>query len=321
MKRIMNITTCAEDTSRYQNCDDLRRFLQEYHLDGLEVMEAGDRSPAVIAPSDVIGVHLRYWPGWMDFWRQDIQRLLPEYGDLETCWQHYGGQKPDTLVEACRRDISFANAMQPDYLVYHVSDCSMVESMRRQYHYRDIDVIDATADLINQVSDEIEGTPWLLYENLWYPGITMLEPEMIARIFEKTSYPKCGMMLDIGHLMHTNPDLQSVDEAVDYIHKILDRYTDLSFIKGIHLHQSLTGSVAKALMQDWKPVPGDYTTRIWEVITHIFQVDTHQPFTSPRIGEILDRIHPEYLVLELISGDRDTHAHLLRQQTAVLDKL
>ena len=221
-------------------------------------MQAGILAAPVIAPADVIGVHLRYWPGWMDFWRQDVPRLELEYGDLETCWRHYGGKTPSVLEDACRQDIAFANTMAPEYLVYHVSDCSMIESMRRNYHYRDDEVIDATAALCNAVDRWNQRGALAAFENLWYPGLTMLDPEMTARLLAQVRYPKCGVMLDTGHLMHTNPALRTPDEAVDYIHRILDRYADLSFIKGIHLHQSLTGDVAMDLMQHWQPVPGDY---------------------------------------------------------------
>ena len=59
MKKIMNITTCAEDMGRYTDRADLRSFFRGYGLDGLEVMQAGILAPPVIAPADVIGVHLR----------------------------------------------------------------------------------------------------------------------------------------------------------------------------------------------------------------------------------------------------------------------
>ena len=65
--------------------------------------------------------------------------------------------------------------MNPEYLVFHVSDCSMIESMRREYHYTDEQVADAVIELLNSL--EIHGQPWLLLENLWYPGLTMLRPE------------------------------------------------------------------------------------------------------------------------------------------------
>ncbi len=105
--------------------------------------------------------------------------------------------------------------LQPEYLVFHVAECTMAESMLRRYHYTDEQVIDAVIELVNSVCNEIEGEPWLLFENLWYPGLTMLRPEMMARLLEGVTYPKCGIMLDLGHLMHTNTALQSADEAVE----------------------------------------------------------------------------------------------------------
>lgn len=80
MKTIMNITTCTEDTSRYQSQADLKAFFRSFGLDGLEVMQAGPDECNIINPKDAIGVHLRYYPGWMDFWRGDVQRLMVEYG-------------------------------------------------------------------------------------------------------------------------------------------------------------------------------------------------------------------------------------------------
>ena len=41
MKKIMNITTCAEDTGRYTDRADLRSFLPWKSRDGLGVLKAG----------------------------------------------------------------------------------------------------------------------------------------------------------------------------------------------------------------------------------------------------------------------------------------
>lgn len=319
MKRIMNITTCLEDTARYRDRADFAQFLRRFRLDGVEIMQVGQAACGVITPQDAVGVHLRYYPGWMDFWRGDEARLMLEYGDWSACEARYGGRDASALVDAYRENFRFVNAMQPEYMVLHVSDCSMVEAMRRKYHYSDEAVVDATADLMNQAMDALQTEPWLLYENLWYPGLTLLRPEMVRRLMEKTAYQKCGVMLDTGHVMHTNLELQTPEEAVDYIHQVLDRYGDLSWIKGIHLSQSLTGRRAKALMEHWQPVKGDYQTRIWEVMGHIFEIDTHRPFATGRINELIRRIDPEFLVLELISGSRQEHEKLLAEQLEYLN--
>ena len=209
MKLTMNITTCSEDTDRYESRSDLQAFFHSFGLDGLEVLEAGPDNRELIDPKDTIGVHLRYYSGWMDFWTGNFPRLMEEYQTKENWVQIYGGETKDALVEAYKRNIRFANSMKPEYLVFHVSECTMAESMYRKYLYTDEQVCDAVIDLLNQVVEEIEGTPWLLLENLWYPGLTMEQPEMVARLLQGVNYPKTGVMLDTGHLMHTNTEQHS----------------------------------------------------------------------------------------------------------------
>jgi len=316
VKHMMNITTCSEDLDRFQDRAALQAFFHSYQLDGLEVLQAGEDHRQLISPADAVGVHLRYDAGWMDFWTGDHDRLLTEYGDPQIWQTYFGGADRSALSAAYQHNLDFAATLEPEYLVFHVSDCSMAESMRRIYHYTDEQVADATVELLNGL--QIHGQPWLLLENLWYPGLTMLRPEIWQRLRDGIRYEKVGVMLDVGHLLHTNLNLRTDDEAVDYIHRVLDLYEDLSFIRGIHLHQSLTGAYAKNLMETWQPAEGGYTTRLWEVLGHIFQIDTHKPFRSPRIREILDRIRPDYLVWEQISADRQQHGSQLAQQLAVL---
>jgi len=315
----MNITNCEEDTRRYQNRKDLQDFYRGFGLDGLEVLEAGVDTRGIIHADDTIGVHLRYYSGWMDFWIGNRDRLIAEFQTPENWIRTYGGDTREALVDAYRKNIRFANTLSPSYLVFHVSECTMAESMWRKYYYTDEQVCDAVIELLNQVVDEIEGQPWLLLENLWYPGLTMERPEMVQRLLNGVNYAKTGIMLDTGHLMHTNCELQTVDDAVDYIHAILDRYEDLGFIKGVHLHQSLTGAYAKNCIATWTQIEGTYFQQLWAVMGHIFNIDTHKPFRSPRIKELLNRLTGlEFLCLEQISGSREEHAGNLAEQVKYL---
>lgn len=321
MKTVMNITTCQEDTERYRDRDDLRAFYRGFGLDGLEVLEVGPNARGLIEPRDVVGVHLKYYSGWMDLWRGDRERLMQEYDSAENLRAVYGGEDRRALVEAYRRNLRFANAMQPEYLVFHVSECTMAESMRYVYHYTDEQVCDSAVELLNAVVGQIEGEPWLLLENLWYRGLTMERPEIVRRLLDGVRYPKVGVMLDAGHLMHTNRRLATIDQAVDYIHRILDRYDDLRFIRGVHLHQSLTGAFAEACIADWEPVEGTYQQRLWDVMGRIFQIDTHKPFQSSRVQELLDRLPAlEFLCLEQISASRQEHSANLAEQLRYLRK-
>lgn len=321
MKLTMNITTCSEDTLRYRDRSDLQAFFHNFGLDGLEVLEAGPDEQGLIHPADVLGIHLRYFSGWMDLWTGNETRLLQEFQQPEAWRRTYGGDTKEALIDAYRRNIRFSNTMQPEYLVFHVSECTMEESMRRQYFYTDEQVCDAAIELLNSVISEMEGTPWLLLENLWYPGLTMERPEIVQRLLHGVHYSKTGVMLDTGHLMHTNCDLETPNQAVDYIHTILDRYEDLSFIKGVHLHQSLSGKLAKHLMANWQPITGTYQEQLWSVMGHIFNIDTHRPFQSHRIRELTDRLTGlEYLCMEQISGTREEHAANLAEQMAYFQR-
>lgn len=321
MKTVMNITTCQEDTDRYRDRDDLWAFCRGFGLDGLEVLEVGSDARGLIEPRDVVGVHLKYYSGWMDLWRGNRERLMQEYDSAENLRAVYGGEDRSALVEAYRRNLRFANAMQPEYLVFHVSECTMAESMRHVYHYTDEQVCDGAVELLNEVVGQIEGEPWLLLENLWYRGLTMERPEIVRRLLDGVRYPKVGVMLDTGHLMHTNRRLSTIDQAVDYIHRILDRYDDLRFIRGVHLHQSLTGAFAEACIADWAPMEGTYQQRLWDVMGRIFRIDTHKPFQSSRVQELLDRLPAlEFLCLEQISSSRQEHAANLAEQLRYLRK-
>ena len=82
-----------------------------------------------------------------DKMQKTIKNLMEEFGSREIWQANYGGDTPQALSEAYRRNLRFANTLQPEYLVFHVSECTMAESMYRRYHYTDEQVCDAVIDL------------------------------------------------------------------------------------------------------------------------------------------------------------------------------
>jgi hypothetical protein len=52
---------------------------------------------------------------------------------------------------------------------------------------------------------------------------------------------------------------------------------------------------------------------------HVYEIDNHKPFLSKRLGTILDRIRPDYLVLEFISSDREELSRFITEQRKFLD--
>jgi hypothetical protein len=255
----------------------------------------------------------------MDLWTGNEQRLMNEFADYDAVFQTFGGTTREAITQFFVDNLNAPPYVLPEYIVFHVSECQLAEAMLRQYHYSSEAIIDASIELVDSLSGAIKGSPLLLFENLWYPGLSMLEPNLTFKLLEKIKYTNAGVMLDIGHLLNANISLQTIDEGVDYINEVLDMYGDLSFIKGIHLHQSLSGNYAKELMLNWTPSEGSYTERRYAVIPHVFQIDTHRPFASKRVNELIERIQPEYLVIEQMSGDRFEHALNLEEQLRYLE--
>ncbi|HCC36249.1 MAG TPA: hypothetical protein DEQ14_00765 [Treponema sp.] len=333
MKKLINFSTDIFDTKRYSNNADLKKFFGDLGFDGLELMRVGDDVNGIVCRDDVVGVHLRFFTTWMDLWTGNERRLLREFGDYSAVKEFYGGTTREALTQAFADNVTEQAEASPEYFVFHVSECQLVESILKKYHYNSEAVIDAAIGLVDSFSDVIRNLsvssggrtnagknslPLLLFENLWYPGMNMLEPDLTFRLLEKVKYPNTGVMFDIGHLLHTNTALRTLDEAVDFVHGVLDLYEDLSFIKGAHLHQALNGAYSEELTRSWTPPEGNYRERSLAALSHIFNIDAHQPFLSCRVNEIIDRIQPGYLVIEQISSDRLEHARNLKAQLRYL---
>jgi sugar phosphate isomerase/epimerase len=320
MKLLTNMTTSFHDLPRYTDHADLEKFYKDLGLDGLELMEGGPDEKGIVHSDDVIGIHLQYQHDWVGFWNNDMNYMLREYGSEAMVEKILGGLSRKGLVESYRKNLDFARSYSPEYAVFHVSNETLGQSVTGETPWKDEEVIEAVIELCNEVFDDRADDFALLFENLWWTGLAMTRPELTLRLLEGVKHKNKGVMLDVGHLLNTNTKLRSPDEACDYIESVLDLYDDISFIKGIHLHMSLSGEyVEKIRANPFVPSGDDYLEKIFSLQSHIIQIDTHKPFTTRRVNGFLDRIKPEYLVLELISGDRDEHARYIREQLGYLN--
>ena len=281
MKTTMNFTTSPYDAERFSSSEDLRQFYTGFGLDGLELMPLDPGLPSQITPDMVAGVHLCCSPDWME-------------------------SDPAAIEASYRRDLEFARQMQAEYVVFHASQISEVEATTYHFSHTDTQVVDACCRLVNSLMDGQSYTFLFLLENQWWPGLTFLHPEIAGALLDGIHYPHTGFMLDTGHLMNTNQQLSTPDEAVDYIHHVLDKNECyLPYIHGIHLNQSLSGSY----VQDYLKRPpfdrSDADAWLCHVYEHIFQVDQHRPFVADGVHDLVKRIAPDYVTYEYITRDRD----------------
>lgn len=317
MKTQFNITTSFCDLDRYPDRESFLHMLSGF--DGVELMCFEPDEQGIIPAEKVNGVHMICPYYWVDFWNGDRAACLKEFDTDGNIRAYYGGDTRQSLLDSFRRDLEIARRYEAEYVVFHVADSGIEETILGEYKHTDAEVIDACCELVNALFSDVENGPMLLLENLWEPGLRFTDPEMTARLLNGVKYAKKGLMLDTGHLMHTMPSLRTQAQYLAYIHEMLDMHGDLCReIRGVHLNQSLTGGLMRRYMNHPPTIAADYESRRAQIYDYVFQIDRHRPFTCPGVRELIERISPDYLTFEFISNDRAEHERMLRAQKKAL---
>jgi len=204
--------------------------------------------------------------------------------------------------------------------VFHVSDVSIEEGYTYRWRHTSEEVIDAVVEIVNALlGGRADGFDFLL-ENLWWPGFTMTDPALTARLLEGIRYPKKGIMLDTGHLMNANRSLATEQDGIRYIHRMLDAHGSLcQYIRGLHLHQSLSGEYVRSHTGFLPPdLPQGCVEQYCVNYRHIQKIDQHRPWTIPEAASIVERLRPDYLTHELSADSPATRRRaILRQRRAL----
>ena len=318
MKRTFNLTTFSDDLDRYRDRDDLLSALDGF--DGVELMHCGPDARGIVPREKIVGIHLIFFTYWYDFYTGDMAACVRNLGSSEAVRALYGGDTPDALIEAYRRDIEKARAEGAEYVVFHVSDCADEELFTLKYRHTSQEIVEASIDLLNRLFPEPDGDMILLLENLWHPGLTLTEPKVTRRLLSGVHYRNKGILLDTGHLMHTDLSLRTQEEALKYLYRRVEEQGEevRKAIRGIHLHQSLTGAYMAAVAAHPPILFIDPIKRMEQVYTHAFACDQHRPFTCPGVREFIRWIDPKYLTLEFISSSRVEQEAMLKEQLASL---
>ena len=308
---------CDVEHILHGDMDALPAILQELGLDGIEFMLCAPWDRTLFPPACIKGVHLLFWPTWVDFWRGDRTALMAEFGSEDNVRGYYGSLDVADWVEGWRENLRRAAECQPQYLVFHVAHNSTSEMYTRAFSVTDEEVIRAAIELVNAIAGEIPRGCKLLFENLWWSGLTFQKPQLAAELLARVSYPDTGFMLDTGHLMNTNLDLQSEAEGAAYVQKIYHELGELGKrVYGIHLHQSLSGAYTREMMRrhvGWK-TPLDWQT----AMDYVMHVDQHQPFHTDAARRIVETVQPMYLVHEFQHRSRASLMQNVRIQRGAL---
>lgn len=308
---------CDVENILRNDTDSVPAIVREHGLDGIEFMLCAPWDPAMYPPEYIKGVHLMFWPTWLDFWRGDRAALIEEFGSEENVRAYYGSLDVADWVERWKENLRRAAECRPHYVVFHVAHNRTSEMYTREFSASDEDVIRMSIELVNEIVSEMPQDCKLLFENLWWPGLTFCQPRLAAMLLEQVNCAETGFMLDTGHLMNTNFDLSSEADGAAYVEKI---YRDLgeigNYVYGVHLHQSISGAYTKEMMRRHA---GEHEPLDWrEAMEYVLQVDLHQPFQTEAARRIVDTVQPAYLMHEFQQRSRsDMENKLLTQRRAL----
>ena len=323
LKLLTNFAVYDGWLDEYDGVGDLERDCAELGLDGIEVVWGDDESVDPEPTSGlVVGYHMLFFSTWVDFWLGKKGALLDEFGTWEAVKECYGAETRDELVARFKRDLLRAIDFGAEYVVFHVSDVRMHECFSYEFSHTDRQVCDCACELINQVFDGVGANMALLVENQWWPGFTFCDPNMTHRLLDGIAHENTGIMLDTGHLMSTNRGLRTQGQAIDYIRECYDAHGDIAQkVRGMHLHQSLSGDyVNRSLGIVPDDFAGTYEQRFTSSYRHVLNIDRHEPWTDPAIGDLVRHIGPEWVTSELSYSSRAEHNERVRVQLDALKR-
>lgn len=294
----------------------IQSYLDSLSLDGIELFHYKKEQDIISTPLfPTVGVHLKYWPYWLDFWQGNKQYLKKQFVNEEDLKRYFfGAGNKNEWINAIKENIKQALEDNPEYLVWHVSEADTENIFTFSFNHTDEEVIAATAEVFNAVCAVIPQNVMVLFENLWWPGLRLTNKKIVDTFFALLKRDNVGIMLDTGHLMNTNPSLQNEDEAADYLCQTIENLgTAKELIYGIHLSSSISGEYVESFERS---IPEIIDPE--KIMRHITQIDRHQAWTSSKIKDLFKLIEPRYVVHELYYKDLQELAELIkRQQSAI----
>lgn len=294
MKQLVTYYRMAEDRE-----EEIESLVYGAGFDGVENLIYGTK--AAVRPFSRVtqGVHLKYWPYWMDFYLGNQEALAKNFKNREALSAFYGGDTPEEWISYIKGNIQAALAEKPHYLVWHVQENTVEESYTWRFHYSDREVLRHVAEVYRAVKHLIPDGVYVLFENLFWPGLFHMEPAKVEYFFNELGDPShTGLLFDTGHYMVTNPDLQNEAEAAAFIEKMAGNLGELtSLIKGVHLSCSLSGDYVKHFKRE---APKDCD---WPMLMrHVCALDRHEPFQTDAAKRIVEALKPEYVTHELFGN-------------------
>lgn len=296
----------------------LENFIKEEGLDGIELLLHGNDDISQVPRGLVKGLHLSYYPTWLEFYKND-ETYKVDYPTLEDLEMTFGGSHPDAIVDRFKRDFEVAKALDVEYMVFHVGHVTTKDAFLMKYNYSNKEVLKYTADLVNRIFEDSDI--YLLFENLWWPGLTLTDQGELEYFMSLIDYKNKGVLLDLSHLLLTNPNIKDLQEGVAYIKQVVENLgPSKDWIKALHINST---EGYKYLKKDHKKRYQSYleannNERFTKIYEHISSMDEHEPFCHSELKDIIKLLEPKYMNIEVKSHDFKIWSDNIRKQKAYL---
>lgn len=323
MEKLFHISTIRKYLEWFEDdWSKIKEFADKHQMDGVELGLTADYDISNIPPGIVKGVHLSFYPMWLEFWRGDLEKVKEILGSKDEILAYYQGLDKSVIIDSYKRQYQRAKTVGAKYMVFHVCHIRPEDSFTWEFSYTDKEVMEATAELVNEVFPADEEGPMLLFENLWWPGLTYLDKDLCKVFIESINYKNKGYLMDISHLTLTTNHIDTEAKCYEYVKKVVDNLGEVKeYIKGVHLNKTLP---KRYISQDHsyrlqKYQEGNNKAFKHKVLKeHINKLDPHKPFDHPIALEIINYINPEYCVYETNPESRYELAFFIKNQNKAL---
>lgn len=317
--RLINFCESPKSMNRFNNqWSDVASWIEGHGLDGVEMIFYDINNAESVPEGIVKGVHMMYWPDWVDFAHGNHAYLENCIGDQKRIEGLYSARNFDEFIENYRKEYEKICQLGASYCVFHVGSMRNHEAYTKKFAYSDQDVFRNVLHLIAKAIPEDNPVP-IYFENLWGPGLNLKDSEATKAFIEAVPLQRKGIMLDLSHLLITNEAFTSYEGANRFIHERLDALGEgIKWIKGMHVNATFPNKYWGSASMDASH--NDYKCAIdaldkYRIISrHIQEIDQHIPYESDALQSFIDRIDPEVVVYEVLADSKDQlNDYLVRQ--------
>lgn len=288
--------------------------------DGVELFTLFEKVPSFyksVSPS----VHLPYAVDWYSGWtgRADTD----EFDEDNVKFIMFGRDREE-IVKNIRAAVMFASEIEPAYGVFHAGSTDLDKAMLREQEDNSHEILKEFCEMMNCAVSGLKGgePPFkLAFENLWWPGLRLLDQWEYKYMDAHLEFDNWGFCLDTGHLMNTLPDAYDEQTCIDRLLDIFGRYPDemKDRIGTMHLHVSTSAEYRNTFEPLERPPGETRRDAVARLYPHVTKIDQHRAFSNSGCRLLVDELAPDFVTHEMMGPTTECVIRAFAQQRAFFD--